>query len=253
MNNINPRKLISIIIPVLYLKRPKNPRYFYKPVYSIHNVLKDISSNVRIDHEVIVISNGTDPELEKYIRDNTIVDKFCLNSTNVGVSRSWNIGAQLAEGKTLCFVNDDVYIGENAIETLYKQLYRSDDVGIVGPKGAIWHGAEHVRYVGQKQIETADAISGFLFMLKRELFNKVGGFDVTYTPAGFEEIDMCYMVRRLGMKCLVVPKINIKHYHQHGVSARNVTINYMNRKETANAIHMKNLKYFKRKWNIVND
>lgn len=241
---------VSIIIPVLHLKRPKNPRHFFTKRYTIKDVLADIALNVQLDIEVIVITNGSDIALETFVRNHKIIDKYCINSTNVGVSRSWNIGAQFAEGDALCFVNDDVFIGKGALELLYEYLCSDDKIGIVGPKGAIWNGARHVRYVGEKIIEPADAISGFLFMVKTDKFHKLGGFDTAYTPAGFEEIDLCYKAKSDGLECMVIPGLDIKHYHQHGVSAHNATIHYMSHVNSAQKIHKRNLSYFIKKWNI---
>ena len=78
------------------------------------------------------------------------------------------------------------------MEALYTALMQSPAIGEVGPRGAKWRNGQHVALVGEEQTEEADAISGFLFMIKEPLFREIGGFDVRYTPAGFEEVDMSY-------------------------------------------------------------
>jgi len=243
---------VSIIIPVLHLKRPKNKRYFYAKRYTLREVLDDLHANVRIAHEIIVICNGSDRALIEFVQEHAMIDKHCLNSTNVGVARSWNMGAQMAEGEALCYLNDDVQVGPGAMEKLFDHLFASDTTGIVGPKGARWKGAQHDKYVGENTIEEADAIAGFMFMVKSELYRQLGGFDVNYTPAGLEEIDFCFFLRSAGKKCLVIPQLDVRHRHQHGVSAANVMIDYLGKTTRANDLHVKNKAYFKKKWNIGN-
>lgn len=239
---------VSFIIPVLHFKRPLNKKRFFMPRYTIQETLRDIAQNVRVRHEVIVVCNGTDPELIELITKHPAAHKYCLNSVNVGVARSWNMGAEMAEGEILCFVNDDVEIGPGSVEKLCEILESSSDIGQVGPMGARWKGAVHDRFVGETAIEEADAISGFMFLIKAPVYWNVGGFDIAYTPAGFEEIDMSFAIRKAGMKCLVVPGVDVKHHHHHGVSAYSSTIQYLSTNVDTETLHCRNKAYFERKW-----
>lgn len=239
---------VSFIIPVLHLKRPLNKTRFFMPRYTLPDVLRDLHENVSLPHEVIVICNGQDNDLVKFITSHPHIDKYCLNSVNVGVARSWNMGAEMAEGEALCFVNDDVEIGKDGTETLFDVLTGADDVGQVGPMGARWRGALHERFVGETAVEEADAISGFMFMLRTEAFRLAGGFDPAYSPAGFEEIDMSFTLRKKGWRCLVVPGLNIRHHHHHGVSNFRSRISYLGKEIDTEELHLRNKSYFIKKW-----
>lgn len=243
--------LLSIIIPVLHLQRPANAKRFFMPRYTIRDVLHDLQMNVRMSCEVIVVCNGREPELIELVRTHERVDKYCLNSANVGVARSWNMGAQMAEGRALCFLNDDVSVKAGAFERLYETLFSSSDIGQVGPTGARWKGAEHDRFVGEEQVEDADAIAGYCFLLREDVYRSSGGFDVAYSPAGFEEIDMSFAIRKAGFRCVVVPNVPIHHYHHHGVSAYRSEIHYLARTIDTVTLHERNKTYFKVKWGIV--
>jgi GT2 family glycosyltransferase len=239
---------VSFIIPVLHLKRPLNKARFFMPRYTLPEVLRDLHNNVSLPHEVIVVCNGQDKELVKFVSTHPHIDKYCLNSVNVGVARSWNMGAEMAEGEALCFVNDDVEVGKYGADRLFEVLIGAEDVGQVGPMGAIWKGAEHLRFVGDTMVEDADAISGFLFMLRAKAFRQAGGFDPAYSPAGFEEIDMSFTLRKLGWRCLVVPCLDIKHHHHHGVSNFRSLVAYLGKEIDTETLHLRNKAYFKNKW-----
>jgi GT2 family glycosyltransferase len=239
---------ISIIIPTLHLTRPLNKKRFFVPRYTLAEVLNDIHQNVKVAHEVIVVCNGQQPDLVDFVTQHPHIDRYCLNSVNVGVARSWNMGVEMAQGEALCFVNDDVQIGPDGLESLHQVLMGDESIAQVGPVGAKWKGAEHDCFVGEQQQEDADAIAGFLFMMRTEAFRKAGGFDPFYSPAGFEEIDMCFRLRALGWRCVVVPRLDLKHHHHHGVSNYRSEVSYLGKTIDTESLHLRNKDYFERKW-----
>jgi GT2 family glycosyltransferase len=239
---------ISIIIPTLHLTRPLNKKRFFVPRYTLAEVLNDIHQNVKVPHEVIVVCNGQQRDLVDFVTQHPHIDRYCLNSVNVGVARSWNMGAEMAEGEALCFVNDDVQIGPGGLETLYQVLMGDESIAQVGPVGAKWKGAEHDCFVGEQHQEDADAIAGFLFMMRSDAFRKAGGFDPFYSPAGFEEIDMSFRVRALGWRCVVVPRLDLKHHHHHGVSNFRSEVSYLGKTIDTESLHLRNKDYFEKKW-----
>lgn len=246
------QKKVSIIIPVLHLSRPKNKKRFFMPKQTIEETLADIKKNVSLDHEIIVVCNGTDPELQEYIKNDKRIDRYCLNSVNVGVARAWNIGAQLAEGEVLCYLNDDVSIGPNSLEILTEQLLSNEENGEIGPAGSYWKDCQHNSFPeNSSNFITTDVVSGFCFLLRSSTFHKLGGFDIEYTPAGFEEIDLSYNIRKHGLKCIINPTVNIKHYHHHGVSAQKVDIHYLGSVISTDDLHIRNKAYFRSKWENI--
>jgi glycosyltransferase involved in cell wall biosynthesis len=252
--NPQVKKLVSIIIPSRHLKRQKNLKHFYKPISSLTDLIQDLAKNIpaELACEVIVVCNGVeDQALIKFVQEEQRakrIDKYCINNLNAGVARAWNIGRHLAEGDLLLYVNDDVRIGPDAIKRMSEVMREDAIIGMLGPKGALWKDGEHLRFVGEIHDEEADAIAGFCFLLRTSVFDQVGGFDNAYTPAGLEEIDMAYAVRKLRKKCLVVAGLDIQTEPAHGISAQNTTIHYLNSKVTTQDLHLRNKKYFLEKW-----
>ena len=239
---------ISIIIPVLHFTRPLNKKRFFMPRQTIEDTLKDIQENVTLPYEVIVICNGQEDELVNFVKSHPAITRYALNSQNVGVARSWNIGAQLATGEVLCYLNDDVSIGNNALETLYKHLNEHPDIGEIGPAGSYWKNCEHHSFVESNSPVESDVVSGFCFLIKSQLLHQLGGFDINFSPAGCEEVDLSYRVRDAGFKCVVYPSLEIKHFHHHGVSAQKVNINFLGKVIDTETLHQVNSTYFKKKW-----
>jgi GT2 family glycosyltransferase len=102
--------------------------------------------------------------------------------------------------------------------------------------------------VGLEIPENSDVISGFLFLVRTNAYFQVGGFDVAYSPAGCEEVDFSFALRKHGWKCKVIPHLDITHNQYHGVSARRTEIKYLNSKIDTLVLHERNTKYFLNKW-----
>ena len=243
---MNP--LISFIIPVLELDRVKNPKRFFMPKASIRDVLDNIDENVSCDYEIIIVCNGQDETLTKFICGDSRVTRYCLNSDNVGVARAWNMGAQLASGEVLCYLNDDIKIKKNSIEGLVTQLLSSETIGQVGPEGSFWEDCKHKSFSEGTGWQDCDVISGFCFLLRSSTFHEIGGFDINYSPAGYEEIDLSYRIRELGLTICSNSSILIKHFKEHGVSARKMDISYLGQTIDTVSLNERNYQYFKSKW-----
>lgn len=242
---------VSFIIPVMHLKRPLNKQRFFMPRSTIKDIIQDISSNVTLDYEIVVICNSTDEELRSYVVNNPNINKYALNSVNIGVPRSWNMGAQLSEGELLCYVSDDVRVGKDAIEKLCAVLDSELEVAEVGPRGDNYLDGNPNGYVGINTPEYADVISGFLFIVRSRAFHEVGGFDISYSPAGCEEVDFSFALRKKGWKCKVIPKLDITHNEYHGVSAHRTNIEFLGETIDTLDLHQRNRKHFLKKWGYL--
>lgn len=215
---------------------------------TLEHTLQDIENNVSVPYEVVVVCNGQDKELVSFVSSHPGITRYALNSQNLGVARSWNVGAQMAVGEVLCILNDDVSIGKQALETLYECLVDDPTIGEIGPAGSYWKDCEHDRFVEGSETVDADVVSGFCFLIRSNLFHELGGFDINFTPAGCEEIDLCFRVREAGYRCVVYPDVDIKHYHHHSVSSYKVDIHYLGQVIDTETLHKLNSDYFKTKW-----
>jgi O-antigen biosynthesis protein len=55
-------------------------------------------------------------------------------------------------------------------------------------------------------------------MVERQVFANLGGFDSIYAPAYFEDADLCFHLRRIGLKTLYQPAARVVHHEgmSHG-------------------------------------
>ena len=230
----------SFIIPVLDYS-PHSP-------YNIETLLKDLED---IPGEVICIFNSV--EVFDKLHNHPRIDKYCFNSLNAGVSRSWNIGINLAEGKTAFILNADIHILPLAVQQLETHLYGLDKAVIVGPQGTHldFKNLSIIKYFEKgtfnEPVQTHD-VSGFLFAINLERFHKHHlMFDVQFSPCFYEEWDMGLQVMKAGLACYAVPVRDFEH-HWGASQDDDLSINYFGRQITRKEIMSGNKERFVTKW-----
>ena len=194
----------SIVIPVLDFS-PHSP-------HNIRTLLKDLAD---VPGEVICVFNSA--EVFSELRTHERIDRYCFNSQNPGVSRSWNIGLNLAVGKAVFVLNADLCVRPAALDALEQWLFSLDRAVIVGPEGShldykklgVIHRFEKGTF--SQPVQTND-VSGFFFAVHLERFLAHHlMFDARYTPCFFEEWDMGLQVAQAGLACYAVPVTDFEH------------------------------------------
>jgi GT2 family glycosyltransferase len=231
----------SFVIPVLDFS-PHSP-------YNIHTLLQDLNP---VKGEVICIFNSA--ECFDALKDHPRIDKFCYNKLNAGVSRSWNMGFNLAEGAAVFVFNSDLHIEPSAITQLEQYLMTLPDAAVVGPQGSIidFKLLKVTRYFEkgtfQKPVRTHD-VSGFCFAVHRERFQKHGlCFDVRYSPCFMEEWDMGLQVIRSKLACYAVPVTDFVHHWGISMAETDVKIRYFGREVSRSEVMVANREKLLDKW-----
>jgi len=230
----------SFVIPVLDYS-PASP-------YNITSLLHDLAD---IPGDVIVIFNN--PTLADELKGHPRITRSAVMSENIGVARAWNVGISMAVTPYVLILNADLHLEAATVEAIEHGLSNLDRAACVGPQGSFvnYRLAQDFIYFdkGGFDLPTAvDAVSGFLFGVRRELFGPGGlKFEETYTPCYFEEWDLGLQINRLGYKNWIVPATAYDH-RWGGTIGGLRTISCLGRDETAQAILQRNRQYFLNKW-----
>jgi GT2 family glycosyltransferase/glycosyltransferase involved in cell wall biosynthesis len=151
---------------------------------------------------------------------------------NLGFVGACNLGAENARGELVLFLNNDTEVQRNWLDALVDVVETRPDVGLVGSKlvypdgslqecgGIVWadgtgwnYGRNQVADVPQyKTLRDVDYVSGAALMVRRELFERVGGFDTRYSPAYYEDTDLAFAVRAAGYRTMVQPESVVVHH-----------------------------------------
>jgi GT2 family glycosyltransferase len=185
------------------------------------------------NYEVVVVDNAsTDGSLAE-IRESFGSDpriKVVENSENVGHAEGCNIGAQITNGRYIVFLDSDTeFTAENWLRELVKLMENDASVGLAQAKLVLAGDENCLDYVcvavdalgtwaanyGSKEDKLKEnfeilAASAGCCIVRREVFNQVGGFDPDYFIYD-DDTDLSLRVRLLGYRILFVPSAVVIH------------------------------------------
>lgn len=195
---------------------------------------------VGFNYEIIVVDNAsTDDTVSKLNKESGVV--VVKNKSNIGFGIGNNIGARIAKGEFLLFLNSDMEIIDDKLIEMLKYISTNSDIGIIAPKflnielteqGSVfppqslynafkefWLGQRaYSKYVPQSnQPIEVFSVSGGAIMIKRSLFEKAGCWDKRYFMY-FEDLELCRQIRKLGFKIFYYPECRV--VHRHGISGK---------------------------------
>lgn len=211
---------VSIIIPVF-----NNAEY-------TRQCLTALKANTSYpNYEVIVVDNGSSDETQPMLAARKGI-KVIRNIENKGFTEACNQGAQAATGDYLLFLNNDTIPLKGWLEPLVCRLYEAPWAGAAGsrliyPNGTLQEAAAVVHSDGtasnfgrhdhparpcyNRPCEV-DYCSGASLLVRTELFRELGGFDMRYSPAYYEETDICFALREMGKAVVYEPASTVIHF-----------------------------------------
>ncbi|MDQ7747107.1 class I SAM-dependent methyltransferase [Hydrogenophaga pseudoflava] len=153
-------------------------------------------------------------------------------SENLHFLRAANLGATHARGEHLLFLNNDAQLKPGSILAALALLDGREHVGAVGGKvvlmngrlqeagSIVWADGSCSGYGRGEDPDDAvfqfrrevDYCSGAFLMVRRALFEGLGGFDPAYAPAYYEETDFCMRLHQAGYSVVYEPQVEILHY-----------------------------------------
>ncbi|EXJ16680.1 hypothetical protein D779_3994 [Imhoffiella purpurea] len=210
---------VSVVMPV-----------FKQPAYTLE-CLDSIARNPPLaPFEVVLIDDGSDEETRVLLRAVRGI-RLIENERNLGFLRSCNKAAMAARGRYLLFLNNDTQVRPGWLDRLLEP-FADTGVGMTGskllyPSGHLQEAGVSMRADGTARLvglngdpsapeynrpREVDYCSGASFMIDRDLFERVGGFDDRYAPAYFEDADLAFQVRALGHRILYQPASEVVHH-----------------------------------------
>ncbi len=205
----------------------------YNKLHYTQKCIKSILKNTNYENfELIVYDNASIDETPVYLETYGNKIKFVRNNSNKGFIGGNNEAVKHAKGDYLIFLNNDTEVMADWLISLYNTFVLYPDAGAVGSMlvfpngtlqeagGIVFQDASGWNY-GRNEIPNlslynfvreVDYCSGASLMVKTDLFHKIGGFDMLFYPAYYEDTDLCFAVRKMGYKVYYCPHSKIIHY-----------------------------------------
>lgn len=197
-----------------------------------------------------VVDNASNDATVSCLQSLLTSRQYQLNHDNRGYARAANQAAAMGQQAYIAFVNPDCFAGPEVIEPMVQYLKHHDDVGMTGCRvlnsdgslqpascrrlptfWRVFHHLTGLYHLGLPGINKppksalqsgpVEAVNGALFVIRRELFTQLNGFDEAY-PLHFEDLDLMARCLQAGYQIhyLAEPQA----IHLQGQSTQNKSI-----------------------------
>lgn len=209
-------------------------RYFLEQcILSVERSIKNIEA------EIIVIDNNSPDDSCQMMRTVFPHIKCIENKENVGFAIANNQAVAIAKGEYVCILNPDTAVAENCFTETLAYAEQHGNMGALGTYLMDGTGAylpeskrnlptpmvafkkmisnrqsKHGYYAGhisEKEEGEVAILVGAFMLLKRSIYNAVGGFDEDYFMYG-EDIDFSYRIEKAGYKNRYLGTTTTLHY-----------------------------------------
>ena len=207
--------------------------------------------------EVIVVDAASHDGSPAMVGEHFPWVKLIARSDNVGFPRGNNIGLAEALGRYLLLLNPDTEIIGNALTKLLNFLDSQPNVGVVGPQllnsdGTVQSSRRRFPTLATGLLESTwlesiapraildhyyaadlpddqtaevDWLMGACLLIRREIYEAVGGMDEDYFMYS-EELDYCRRIKEAGWRVVYLPDAQVVHHagksSEQAVAARHV-------------------------------
>ncbi len=221
-----------------------NVRYFLEQcVVSVQKAIENL------DAEIIVVDNNSSDDSCAMMKTRFPNIKLIENKENTGFPKGNNIGVTQAKGKYICILNPDTVVAEDIFSKILAFAENQINLGIVGCKlvdgtgnflpeckrgtptpwvaftkifglGNIFKKKffktdiftkYYAHHITENQTGKVDILVGAFMVMKRELYNELGGFDEKCFMYS-DDIDLSYMVLQKGKCNFYFHETSLIHY-----------------------------------------
>lgn len=207
--------------------------------------LETLAANTRATaFETIVFDNASSDGSAAAIRARFPDVRLIESDRNIGFARANNAVAETVDTEWTLLLNPDTEVHDGAIDRLLAYARAHPENGIYGgrtvfPDGSLniascWNRAtlwslfcsavgltrafpdspvfntEGIGGWKRDSLREVDIVVGCFFLIRTELWRRLGGFDDKYFMYG-EESDLCLRARKLGYRPVIVPDAEIMH------------------------------------------
>ena len=221
-----------------------NVRYFLELcVISVQNAIQNL------DAEIIVVDNNSSDESCEMMKNRFPKIKLIENKENAGFPKGNNIGVNVAQGEYICILNPDTVVAEDTFEKiLNSEFFKLPSANCHLPTGIVGcklidgtgnflpeskrevptpfvaftkifglykisnlFGKYYAQHITQNQSGKVDILVGAFMIMKRDLYQEIGGFDEKCFMYS-DDIDLSYMVTQKGFENYYFHETSVIHY-----------------------------------------
>ncbi len=215
-----------------------NPASIVIVSYNCKDIMMNCISSIRDTnpssaYELVVVDNNSTDGIAEWLKEQTDIVLQC-NDYNAGFGLACNQGVELATKENdIFFLNNDTIVPPNALFWLRMGLYENDKTGAVGSvTNAAANGQrvnvnfdrlEHwLLYANKINVPMTNYyekkiwLVGYALMIKRNVLDKVGLFDLQFGIGNYEDNDLGMRILQAGYELHLCRNCFIYHFGSMG-------------------------------------
>lgn len=218
----------------------------------VESVMKSSFDNSTLKKVIVVDNDSKDDSIELAERLNFDKLKIIKNKDNLGFGKACNSGVKNSQSDFILFLNPDAMVYEDTFHKLFDYIEKNDNsdvvvygVQLIGDDGKVqrtcarfpnllnflvkvlglnklnskYFETYHLEEWNHNETKQIDHVIGAFYLIKREIFNSINGFDERYFVY-FEDLDLSKRVHDSGYKTMYISEIQA--YHKGGGTSEQV-------------------------------
>lgn len=219
---------VSIVIPA------------YNAAEHFEDCLGSIFSQTFKEFEVIWVDSASIDDSVQQISGRYPQVKLIVLTSNIGYRGGINVGARAARGEYLVICNQDTAMNRDWLAQMVASIEADPSVGIVAPMILMFGDRTVINEAGNTlhftglygsrglgcsvtefgNPEVIATMSGCCFLIRRELWEKLGGFSEDFDQldtgwhASFEDVDLAWRAQLIGYAVMFCPQAIMCHKYE---------------------------------------
>lgn len=209
------------------------------------------------DYEIVLVDNASTDGSADFVRKKFPSVNLVQSQKNIGFASGCNLGVENAKGKYVVMLNNDTSVDKDWLTHLYNKIDSDSNIAAVNSKVLLFKTIRGQRLVQNTGVvvfkngyacdrgavikdrsmvyefdnpyydQEADLIAfcGASVIIRRDVFDKLGGFDDSYFIY-YEDVDLSLRIRRLGYRIVYEPKSLVDHVHSGTMVQSSIKFNY---------------------------
>jgi GT2 family glycosyltransferase len=212
------------------------------PIWNKKELTKNcIDSIVRCTiypYKIIAVDNASNLSTKEYLESLKKQDRFDFilirNEQNLGNTKAVNQGIVASRGEFICILDNDTVVTPGWLEEMVAIAQSQGNIGIVNPLSNTLGTSprtnsardieecarECLKYKGQ-YVELGACV-GFCTVVKREVIDKIGGWDEAFSPGYFDDTEYSYRAMKAGYKSVCAKGAYVYHSEHASFKDKNL-------------------------------
>lgn len=225
---------------------------------ALDTVKKCLPSVVETDHtsfEIIFVDNASSDDSVQWVQSEYPAVRIVRHPENWAFCRGNNEAVPHAKGEVLVFLNNDVEVPKNWLKPISDQFQLDPMIGAAQPKIMQFDRRDWFEYAGAaggfidrdgfpfargrlfgtleqdfgQYDQNPDIFwaSGTCLAIRKQLFTDLGGFETSFFMH-MEEIDLCWRIKALGYRIVLIPTSRVFHIGGASLAAQSPQKHFLN-------------------------